>query len=163
MQKKTHSLIRFRQLAATVATALAFAAATACGGDDPEPAPEVNCDLVEGAQTYVAGLEAAGTDVTVRLLESIPGPPVKGINTWRLQVLDSVDAPLDGLEVTVTPYMPSHGHGTTPAEVTEQVEPGEYEVTPVDLRMPGLWETTIEVSDGADLDDSVVFSFCVEG
>ncbi len=68
------------------------------------------------------------------------------------------------MAVVATPLMPDHGHGTPiNAEVTELTTPGEYEVTPVNLWMPGLWEITIEVTNGADVSDAVTFAFCIEG
>ncbi|MEM9489707.1 MAG: hypothetical protein AAGC55_11210, partial [Myxococcota bacterium] len=62
-------------------------------------------------------------------------------------------------------WMPDHGHGTnTPAAITEMADgDGEYMVTPIDLWMPGYWELTISIDDGAGLADEVVFSTCIEG
>lgn len=165
MQKSLSSLIS-KQLAILIGLALAPLVTTGCDdGHGMHNDMEVNCDLETRAQTYVAGLAGAGsTDVQIMLMEAIPGPPRKDDNTWRIQVMDSADAPLTGLNITVTPWMPDHGHGTSvTAEVTELLEAGEYELSPVNLRMPGLWETTIEVDDGAELQDAVVFSFCIEG
>lgn len=166
MQKKSRSLFRFKQLAAIACIVATSALSAACHGDDGHSHDEeVDCDLETRAQAYVAGLVGAdSTDIEISLLESVPGPPTKGDSTWRIQVLDSAGMPMDNLSVTATPFMPDHGHGTpNGAEVTELAEPGEYEIAPVNLWMPGLWETTIEISDGAGLSDMAVFSFCIEG
>ena len=160
MSEKTRSHSRFKQLAILT---LLLAASPACGEDEPQGA-EVNCDLETRDDAYVANLEKAGTQVSVVLMESIPAPPRKDDNTWMIRIQDEAGAPLSGLSMVVTPWMPDHGHGTLdPPIVTELSEPGEYEVNPVDLRMPGLWEVTVEVADGTGLEDEVTFAFCVEG
>ena len=41
-----------------------------------------------------------------------------------------------------------------------EVAPGQYELAPVNLWMPGLWETTISASSATGT-DSVVFRFCI--
>lgn len=142
--------------------------AGACGDDDPQhhaDAATVNCELETRADDYVAGLEKVGAGgVKVALVESVPAPPAKGDNTWQLSVVDNADTPLEGLTLEVTPNMPDHGHGTpVEAVVTAGAEAGQYEAGPVNLWMPGLWEVTVSVSDGADVNDEVVFSFCIEG
>lgn len=166
MMKKSQDPFRFKQLAAIAAILAASLMAVACDdGHEHNHDEDVNCDLETRAQTYVAGLAGAdASEVQITLLESVPGPPVKGDSTWRIQVTDMDNTPLDGLTVTVTPFMPDHGHGTPiAAEVSELAEPGEYEAGPVNLWMPGLWETTVEVTDGADMTDAATFSFCIEG
>lgn len=134
------------------------------GNGNPDGAP-VSCASETRDEEYVAGLEKVGASGTkVILVESTPAPPAKGNNTWRLRVLDSADTPLDGLTVELVPFMPDHNHGTPiNAEVTALAEPGEYQAEPVNLWMPGLWEVTVQVSDGADLSDSVIYRFCIEG
>jgi hypothetical protein len=142
-----------------------------CGHDDSDghhgDAAPVNCEVETRDDDYVAGLSRTGDGtIEVVLVESTPAPPAKGNNTWHLRVLDSAGTPLDGLTVQVTPFMPDHGHGTpVTTEVTELAEPGEYEVALVNLWMPGLWEVTVEVDDPAqaEVSDSVVFRFCIEG
>ena len=57
--------------------------------------------------------------------------------------------------------MPDHQHGT-PINVVIDPMPtaGQYKLSPVNLRMPGLWQTTIEAQDGNDV-DKAVFAFCI--
>jgi hypothetical protein len=38
--------------------------------------------------------------------------------------------------------------------------PGQYTLSPVNLWMPGVWETTIRATSGATI-DSAVFRFCI--
>ena len=161
MSEKSRTRMFFKQLAFAAAIAVSLGA---CGHEEHPDGAEVNCDLETRDDTYVANLEKAGSDVTVALMESTPAPPAKNDNTWRVRVVDVNGAPLSGLSLAVTPWMPDHGHGTLVAPVvTEQAEAGEYLIEPVNLRMPGLWDVTVEVSDGTGLEDEVMFSFCIEG
>jgi hypothetical protein len=49
-------------------------------------------------------------------------------------------APVDGLMVTVDPYMPAHLHGTSIVPVVAAEGQGRYRITQVDLSMAGHWE-----------------------
>ncbi|MDB4934299.1 MAG: hypothetical protein JWP87_1271 [Labilithrix sp.] len=73
--------------------------------------------------------------------------PSRGVNTLRLVVSRISDgAPASGLDVDVVPWMPAMGHGASvKPSVQPGTEPGTYDVTNVNLFMPGLWEirTTI--------------------
>lgn len=148
-----------------------FAVLTAsCRGDDHgdherDAASEfVNCVGETRADAYVPGLEKAGRlgGVRIRLVEMAPSPPVRGDNRWTVEVVDTAGKPLEGLTILVTPFMPDHQHGTpVRAQVTPAGSPGRYQLAPVNLFMPGLWEVTIQARDGADLRDQAVFSFCI--
>ncbi len=147
-----------------------LASLTACGGgmgggdDDEEP---VNCALETRDDDFGIGLEKNGEAglLTFTLMNATPAPPVRGDNAWVIQVnqlASGVQGPtVDGADMIVTPFMPDHGH---PAGKTVTIEPtgtaGQYELTPVNLWMPGLWETTLDVSSPAG-DDVVVFRFCI--
>ena len=94
-----------------------------------------------------------------------PAPPARDDNTWVLQLSSmsggTVGAPVSGATVTVTPFMPDHQHGSGKTVVVEPMtEAGQYELAPVNLWMPGLWETTISASSATGT-DSVVFRFCI--
>jgi hypothetical protein len=138
-----------------------------CGGDDDGGDSHADagydCTTETRADTFVAGLEKVSPTMgyKIRLMESTPAPPKKGDNTWIIQAVDSSETPLTGATVKVTPFMPDHGHGTPiRAEVTEQMN-GNYQATPVNLWMPGLWEVTVEVTANAQT-DSVVYGICID-
>jgi hypothetical protein len=62
--------------------------------------------------------------------------------------------------MSVTPFMPDHDHGSgKTVKITPLTEPGQYQLEPVNMWMPGLWEVTVEV-DGAN-SDRAVFRFCL--
>jgi YtkA-like len=128
---------------------------------DLEPTTTNEGPDCSGAQPFTVGIEATTpAGVTVRIASAAPTPPDVGDNTWTLEVVDASGAPVTGLAPVVTPWMPLHGHGLAPAEYScvEEAD-GRYVVDTFDLVMPGLWQFTVEVADG----DEVQFDFCAEG
>lgn len=129
-----------------------------------------NCATETRADTFVAGLEKPGVGgaLDFQLMSADPAPPQRGDNTWVLKVSalagGVVGNPVAGAVMTVTPFMPDHQHGTP---ITVQIQPmtevGQYKLTPVNLWMPGLWETTINVTSGGGATDKVVYKFCIPG
>lgn len=128
-------------------------------GDDDEA---VNCALETRDDEFAAGMQKTGNGGTLdfSLMSATPAPPVRGDNAWIMQV-HAGDTPIDGADMTVSPFMPDHGH---PAAKTVIIEPtgnaGEYELNPINLWMPGLWEVTIDAKSAGG-DDVVVFRFCI--
>ena len=137
----------------------------ACGGDDGTE-DMVDCSKVTGADTFVVGLEKMGTTMDFKLMSVTPSPPARGDNAWVLQINSMasgvVGAPIDGAMLQVTPFMPAHQHGS-PIQVmiTPGTTAGEYNLSPVNLWMPGVWETTIRATSSTS-SDSAVYKFCIE-
>lgn len=144
--------------------------ATACMGGDMPPADDapVNCAAETRDDDFVIGLDKIGDAQTLdfKLMTADPAPPIRGDNTWVVLVSAMsggvVGAPVAGASMTVTPYMPDHGH---PSGKTVHVTPvpgsdGQYQLTPINLWMPGLWETTMDVTSAGGT-DTVVFRFCI--
>src|SRR5512140_226849 len=125
----------------------------ACGTNAPSDADTVDCSTVTGVDTFVVGLEHQGVGGTLdfKLMSVDPAPPQRGDNTWIVQInamaSGVVGNPVDGLTLQVTPFMPAHQHGSpiTPV-ITPQATSGQYEIKPVNLWMPGVWETTIQAT-----------------
>ncbi len=128
-----------------------------------------SCAQETRAEPYMAGLEKTGKQgaLVFRLIDSQPGPPQKGDNIWTLAIKNSSGAAQPAATVTVTPFMPDHGHGSPiRAEVSELSAPaggGQYRASPVNLFMPGLWQITVAAQTPAGASDSAVFAFCIEG
>ncbi len=140
----------------------------ACSGDGDDTDPEVDCATVKGVDTFVVGLEKPGTDgvYDFKLMSVSPAPPARGNNTWIVQVnamnAGVVGAPIDGATIKVTPFMPAHMHGTgVPVDIMPMTDPGQYELSPVNLWMQGVWETTIRATSGTST-DTAVYKFCVD-
>ena len=151
--------------------ALAFAAlASGCGnppaGDDDDDFTNVPCDEDTRDDEYVAGLEKIGLSNMLKatLDDASPAPPDVGNNVWTLTVVDNGnDTPLDGCTFDVTPWMPDHNHGTSPAPIAAPAGgAGEYEVSQLNLFMGGLWEVTLEATC-TGMTDTLVYTFCLEG
>jgi len=139
------------------ALALSSVAAVGCGSGSQAPADSAapaadgafnTCDTETRALPYQAGMlvmSNAGT-FTIKLLGSTPAPPIKGQNTWTLEVDDaSTGMPLDGLDIAVNPWMPDHGHGQPVPVVVTPAGSGTYTLAPVYLYMSGLWQVKMTI------------------
>jgi hypothetical protein len=141
-----------RALALVLGTAFLL---TACGqkpgaaGDGSMGDGFLTCETDTRAVPYHPGMEVESSAqppvFRLKLLESVPGPPVKGRNTWTVEVDElATGAALDDLELTVTPYMPDHMHGTIPVVVTP-AGAGTYTLAPVYLYMSGVWQVRFTI------------------
>lgn len=102
--------------------------------------------------------ESGALRVTLRA--SPGGVPVRGNNQIDLDI-SRVDAgePARGLFLSMVPFMPAMGHGSSVVPRCLERQDGHYRCDDVVLAMSGLWElrTTLEGTDS----DGVVFRFDV--
>lgn len=80
-------------------------------------------------------------------------PPVRGACSFTLDASDPPSgAPLDGLVLSVEPWMPAMGHGTGMEPLVSALGEGSYVIDEVMLFMPGTWELRIDVEfpDGGE-------------
>ena len=118
-------------------------------------------------EIYVVGLEHQGMAgaLDFKLMSATPAPPGFNDNTWIIQINSMsggvVGSPATGASITVTPFMPDHQHGTLKVKVEAMPDAGQYKLTPINMWMPGLWETTIDAQVGA-VTDRVVYKFCIQ-
>jgi hypothetical protein len=147
-------------------TLIACLGLAACSGSSSGPDAEemVDCSMVTGADTFTVGLPKMGAQgaFDFKMMSATPAPPARNTNTWVVEV-DSAQsgAPVDGATITATPFMPAHQHGSPEqVVVTPAGAPGQYQLTPVFLWMPGVWETTIQVTSGTST-DAAVYRFCI--
>ena len=150
-------------------TLIACLGLAACSGSSSGPDAEemVDCSTVTGVDTFTVPLVKAGASgaINFQMLSATPAPPARNTNTWLIQInaMQSgvVGSPVDGASIIATPFMPSHQHGSPEqVVVTPAGMPGQYTLDPVFLWMPGVWETTIQVTSGATT-DSAVYRFCI--
>ncbi|MES1171598.1 MAG: hypothetical protein ABUL77_00035 [Bacteroidota bacterium] len=116
------------------------------------------------ADVYVPGMRKTGARgfVRVALVSADPAPPFRGQSTWTLYVsnLDGVGIP--SATLSLSPYVPDHGHGAaTKPVVTAGALPGVYVAAPVSLTMQVLWVTTVDVTLPDGRTDSVAFGFLI--
>ena len=159
-------MIRTPLPALLAAVALALAGCQTPVGDDDDDGAN-SCDEEPRAAPYVAGIERVGEEglVRVAILSANPAPPDVGENDWVLQVSDAeTGAMLTGCALTVTGWMPDHGHGTVyDPTITETATEGSYDVVSLDLIMAGYWEITFTVECPPLDADSAMFPFCLLG
>ncbi len=151
--------------------ALIVAATTmACSGDDDGGGstsgapPPTGCAADTRKDIYTAGLSKPAGTWSVKLLESRPGPPIKGTNAMTIEILDAGGQPVDGATVTVTPWMPDHAHGSAVKPVVTPLGDGKYDIDKVYLAMAGLWQIKVSVQPpgGGPLEEAT-FQFCLDG
>jgi hypothetical protein len=140
------------------------ALATGCAKHAPEPAPATNaCTNNTRADAYVAGLTKRGTGghFDFKLVAATPEPPARGDNTWVVEVDAAGGGAVAAAALTATPFMPDHGHGTPmKVAVTALGTPGQYQLAPVNLWMPGYWETSVTATVNG-VADTAVLKFCI--
>ena len=121
------------------------------------------CEKTGRGDAFVAGLakHGAGGHFDFRLLAATPAPPARGDNKWVVEIDAAGGGAVPHADVSATPFMPDHGHGTPmKVDVTPLATPGQYELAPVNLWMPGYWEISVTAAAGKD-HDSAVFKLCI--
>lgn len=122
------------------------------GGTGQSPGDDVaflTCATETRAMPYQAGMSVMSQTgaFTVKLLSSTPGPPIKGQNSWVVEIDDSASgAPLDQVELTASPSMPDHQHPTTRRVVVTAAGSSTYSLNPVYLYMSGYWEVRLNIA-----------------
>ena len=143
-----------------------------CSGEDDSgssgttsgSAPATGCAADTRKDVYTAGLSKPAGSLSVKLVESRPGPPIKGTNAMTLEIADAGGKPVDGATITITPWMPDHAHGSAVKPVVTPAGGGKYEVDKVYLAMAGLWQIKVAVQPpgGGPLEETM-FQFCLDG
>jgi hypothetical protein len=99
------------------------------------------------AEPYATGTSDDG-ELKLEVRTAPSQPPPRGTSTVELTVHDA-SGPVDGLEVTVVPWMDVMGHGSP---ITPSVTPkggGKYVITNVSFFMPGTWSLRLSFSGAA--------------
>lgn len=136
------------------------------------------CEGETRAPTFRPGLEVEGASITVRVVSARPLQPIVGTNQWVLHVDDTNGVAVTGASVTVTPFMPDHGHGSPVRTVVSELRGGDYRASELFFSMPGYWQTRVQVTRtvdagesadagaatdaGAPIDEEVIVRVCVE-
>ena len=160
-----------------------IALGSACGGDDApadphaghdagHPTGHVDEDSGEAEPCTAAypafreGMRAKAGDLTVRLLSVDPEPPRQKMdNTWVLEVVDASGKPVPGAVIEdADTYMDVHKHGGRwDPTIAPGAEPGQFELTRVDFKMPGPWRLRFAVKASATSAAARAnFPICVE-
>jgi hypothetical protein len=113
-----------------------------CGSSGAEPTDGV-VTFPRDPLTQVTS-ESGNARIEVRVAPQ--QPPIRGVNTVELTVLDTTGHPLTGLNVGVTPWMSAHGHGASTRPEVKEAGAGKYVATGVYLYMPGRWDLRITLA-----------------
>lgn len=79
-----------------------------------------------------------------------PNPPLRGVNAVTYTITATSGVPVDGLVMTVVPWMPAHGHGTSVKPTVTALGHGTYRIDDVLFFMPGRWELRTTFSGRGD-------------
>ena len=112
---------------------------SACSAGDAAAPP----DSFSGAPLVTVATDAGKANIAIR---TSPSPPTRGVNTIELSITDAHGAPVDGLTLTIVPWMPAHGHGASVKPSLTPLGHGVYLAHDVDLYMPGRWELRTTLS-----------------
>ncbi len=97
-------------------------------------------------------LTTATTDdglLQVALRTSPTQPPPRANAKLDVLVTDAQSKPVDGLTVTVLPWMPAMNHGSDVAPTVTPQGDGHYLAQPLELFMAGTWQLRISLQKGA--------------
>jgi YtkA-like len=125
------------------------------------------CAVRTDVDLYSANMTKKGVNglMSFLLIQSEPGPPINGDNSWKIKVTDASNSPIT-TDLVVEPFMPEHGHPSTKTpKVTYDATTGTFKVEPIYLSMSGKWRVRLKVTDPSDstLDlDRADFFFCVD-
>lgn len=124
--------------AVTVA-ALALCLFPACAAE--AEAPVASATIVSSSGKLRASVRVTPND-----------PPTRGISQVWLELEDATTGvPIDVEVSSVTPVMPSMGHGTaTVATASKGSKVGELQLAPIDFTMAGRWDVKVELKAPPD-------------
>lgn len=110
-------------------------------GDQPDP----SSFPTDPAQTV-----PSGSGVLALAVRTSPQPPVLGLDDAQFTITRADDgSPVDGLTITVTPWMPAMNHGTSIVPTVTAQGGGRYLVTNLDLYMEGYWQLRTSIAGPA--------------
>ena len=113
------------------------------------------------APTPVAVATGSSGKLSVAVYTTPTQPPPAGLDGVELVVTDAVTgAPVEGLSIAMTQWMPAMGHGASGAGPTfTEKGNGRYLSSAVSLFMPGEWQLRTQLS--GPISDFVVPAFDV--
>jgi YtkA-like len=107
--------------------------------------------------TPLTTLTSESAALTVEVRTAPEQPPSRGVTAVEYRVSGKDGAPVSGLVLSVVPWMPDMGHGTSITPTVEEMGDGRYVISDVELFMPGQWDLRTAVT--GPLEDSVAPTF----
>ena len=130
-----------------VAAIFAGCGSTSDAADGPHSFPEAPYAVIVSEKKHL----------TIEVRTGPTQPPARGHAEVELLVLDEQGAPVDGLQLGVTPWMPAMGHGTSVTPIVQGAGDGKYVVRDVVMYMAGRWELRTTFSGGVTDSATPVF------
>jgi YtkA-like len=159
-----------KQLVVLLGPCLALLSCGGGGGSQSTPtdagADVIDCSTDPRVALYKPNLTvtSASGALKFQLVASNPGPPARGTDTWNLMVTSAAGVAQPNLSLSVLPFMPDHGHGTSVDASVAATGGGNYTVAPLYFFMPGVWRTTFtSAASGSTAADTAEFFFCIPG
>ena len=145
--------------------ALLFGALSSSGCSSSDSAATGDGGTCSRASSFPATAMSSLTSDDGKLLVAIHSAPyqplVAGLQCVELVVTDpSTGASVDGLTISMTPWMPAMGHGASVTPSVTALGQGRYVFTDVSLFMPGEWQLRTQFS--GQVTDSVEPTFNVD-
>ncbi len=129
--------------------------------DDDAAADDDATDDDSGDDDGNAGLTASDSGLFFAEFAPDPDPPVLGDNSLGILLHDADANPVAGAALTLEPFMPEHGHGSSATPAVSEQGDGHYLATSIVYQMMGEWELIIDVeADGKS--DRFVLTYSVE-
>jgi hypothetical protein len=111
-----------------------------------------------GAQPFTTATSDGGK-LSVALYSS--PDPIARVSSVELVVTDATSGtPVDGLDVSIEPFMPAMGHGASTQPTLEAKGGGVYIATNVLMVMPGEWQ--LRTTFAGSVSDTLVTSVDVQ-
>lgn len=134
------------------------------GGNVPDgdAEPSASSECASAGEDFMLGMSKTTPSgaLTVAIVAAEPAPPLKGANSWTVQLSGESGEPITGATVSFSGWMPLHRHGLTALPLILELAGGRYEIEPIILFMPQLWELSVAVARG-DQTEQVTFDICV--
>jgi hypothetical protein len=131
-------------VAAALACGCSSGATTAAAGDGGV--------LSFPLDAYATATSASG-DLVVEVRTAPAQPPPRGTCEVELRVIDHDGHAVDGLALSVVPWMPAMGHGASVVPSVTAIGDGRYVADNVSFYMPGAWQLRVTIG-GARSDDA---------
>lgn len=113
----------------------------------------------EGTRNAAGSMAPLGRG-SVTVLDTTPELANAGDNDWHVLVQDPLGEPVIGAYLSLTAFMPVHGHASPKVALSVDDGDGSYRLSPVTLSMPGVWLVDLTVtSDPAA--GRATFEICV--
>jgi hypothetical protein len=117
----------------------------ACTSDDGPPP-----DLNDGPLVQVTESTSMSGAYQVAVLAHTSDLTRGNYDLEYIVTSTSDSTPVEGITMTIVPWMPAMGHGTPIVPAITSLGNGTYSLTNIDLFMAGLWQLRTTTTDPAD-------------